>query len=175
MVCGPLSNFPRIVQIVFFVGNMIGVLLIGPFSDWYGRKTAYMTALTIWSIVTIIGYFLDNPYAWLTTRFLAGACSLAYNTAADVYRYLNGIFVKTWDHFHSTVQWSNWFWLAFLVIRYSIGQSCRFPVYKNNGSRCFHGKKMKIWVCLFIETWAYASNRRFHEIRNTPYKSVINF
>ena len=95
LVCGPLSNFPRIVQIVFFVGNMIGVLLIGPFSDWYGRKTAYMTALTIWSIVTIIGYFLDNPYAWLTTRFLAGACSLAYNTAADVYRYLNGIFVKT--------------------------------------------------------------------------------
>ena len=65
---------------------MVGVLLIGPFSDWYGRKTAYMTALTIWSMATLIGYLVDNPYAWICTRFLAGAASLAYNTAADVYR-----------------------------------------------------------------------------------------
>lgn len=86
LVCNNMPNFPRIVQIVFFVGNMMGVLLIGPFSDWYGRKTAYMTALTIWSGVTIIGFLVDNPYAWIITRFLAGAASLAYNTAADVYR-----------------------------------------------------------------------------------------
>ena len=86
LVCGKLNNFDRIVQIVFFIGNMVGVILIGPYSDWYGRKTAYMTALTIWSAVTIIGYLIDNPYVWITTRFLAGAASLAYNTAADVYR-----------------------------------------------------------------------------------------
>ena len=65
---------------------MCGVLLIGPFSDWYGRKTAYCTALTIWSAVTIIGHFVKNPYIWIATRFIAGASSLAYNTAADVYR-----------------------------------------------------------------------------------------
>ena len=77
---------PRGVQIVFFLGNMIGVLLIGPFSDWYGRKTGLLTALTIWFVVTIIGYLVDNPYAWIVTRFFAGASSLAFNTAGDVYR-----------------------------------------------------------------------------------------
>ena len=81
-----MTNFPRIVQIVFFIGNMIGVLLIGPFSDWYGRKTGLMTCLTIWFIVTIIGYLVDNPIAWIITRFVAGAASLAMNTAGDVYR-----------------------------------------------------------------------------------------
>ena len=86
MVCGNYANFPRIVQIVFFFGNMCGVLLIGPFSDWYGRKTAYCTALTVWSAITIIGHFVQNPYIWIATRFIAGASSLAYNTAADVYR-----------------------------------------------------------------------------------------
>ena len=86
MVCGNLPGFDRTVQIVFFVGNLIGVLLIGPYSDWYVRKTGYMTAFTIWSAVTIIGYLVDDPYAWIVTRFFAGASSLAYITAADVYR-----------------------------------------------------------------------------------------
>ena len=88
LVCGRFNHYSRIVQMIFFVGNMIGVLLIGPYSDWYGRKIAYMTALTIWSIVTVAGYLTNNPYLWLITRFLAGAASLAYNTAADVYRYV---------------------------------------------------------------------------------------
>ena len=48
LVCGNMPISPRGVQIVFFLGNMIGVLLIGPFSDWYGRKTGLLTALTIW-------------------------------------------------------------------------------------------------------------------------------
>ena len=69
----------------FFVGSMVGVLLIGPYSDWFGRKTAYMTALTIWSLVTILGYLVDNPYLWILTRFLAGAATLSYHTAANVY------------------------------------------------------------------------------------------
>ena len=64
---------------------MIGVLLIGPFSDWYGRKLAYMTAITIWFVVSIIGYLVDNPFVWITTRFLAGASSLAFNTASAIY------------------------------------------------------------------------------------------
>ena len=85
-MCGNLPGFDRTVQIVFFVGNLIGVLLVGPYSDWYGRKTAYMTALTIWFVASIIGYFVDNPYAWITTRFIAGGASLAYNTAAVVYK-----------------------------------------------------------------------------------------
>merc|ERR550532_1142096 len=77
---------PEVSKLSFFLGNMIGVLLIGPFSDWYGRKTGLLTALTIWFVVTIIGYLVDNPYAWIVTRFFAGASSLAFNTAGDVYR-----------------------------------------------------------------------------------------
>ncbi len=67
-----MENFPRYVQIVFFVGNMVGMLMIGPFSDWFGRKRAYLTCLTLWSIVTLIGYFVENPYIWIVTRFLCG-------------------------------------------------------------------------------------------------------
>ena len=86
LVCGHMVNLPRIVQIVFFVGNMVGVLLIGPFSDWYGRKTGFLTAMTIWSVASIIGYMTDNPIAWIITRFVAGGASIAYVTAADVYK-----------------------------------------------------------------------------------------
>ena len=85
LVCGTLPGFGRVVQTVFFVGNLVGVFLIGPCSDYYGRKLAYMTALTIWSIVTIIGYLVDNPYVWISTRFLAGGASQAYNTVGAIY------------------------------------------------------------------------------------------
>ena len=64
---------------------MIGVLLIGPFSDWYGRKLAYMTALTIWFVASIVGYFVENPFVWIAARFFAGASSLAFNTASAIY------------------------------------------------------------------------------------------
>ena len=64
---------------------MIGVFLIGPFSDWCGRKVAFMTSLTIWFIASLIGFFVDNPYVWLATRFIAGGASLAFKTAADIY------------------------------------------------------------------------------------------
>lgn len=81
-----MESFPRVVQIVFFVGNMVGVLVIGPYSDWFGRKIGFMTAMTIWMVVTLIGYLVDNPFVWIITRFFAGASSLAFNTAGDVYR-----------------------------------------------------------------------------------------
>ena len=84
-MCGKLYGFGWVVQIVFFIGNMIGVFLIGPFSDYYGRKFAFMTTLTIWFIVSIIGYFVNNPYVWIVTRFIAGGASLAYNTAGAIY------------------------------------------------------------------------------------------
>ena len=70
---------------MFFIGNMVGVLLIGPYGDWFGRKVAYMTSLTIFCVVTIAGYLANSPNLWIITRFLAGASSLALNTAAHVY------------------------------------------------------------------------------------------
>ena len=41
------KHFGRQVQMAFFVGNMVGVLLLGPFSDWFGRKTAYLATLSL--------------------------------------------------------------------------------------------------------------------------------
>ena len=87
-MCGRLPNFSRLVQLVFFAGSLVGMLLIGPFSDWYGRKKAYMTFFTLWSIVSLAGYLVNDPYLWLITRFLAGLTTLAYRTATDVYRYV---------------------------------------------------------------------------------------
>ena len=69
----------------FFVGNMIGVLLLGPFSDWFGRKTAYLTTLSLWMVFGISGYFATNRYVWLVIRFFCGAMSLSFNTAKSAY------------------------------------------------------------------------------------------
>merc|ERR1719442_88637 len=44
-----------------------------------------MTALTIWCAITLIGYFFNNPYLWLITRFIAGGASISVNTAVSVY------------------------------------------------------------------------------------------
>ena len=77
--------FGRKVQIAFFLGNMIGVLCLGSFSDWFGRKRAYMTSLTLWIIFGISGYFATNKYVWLVIRLFCGASSLSFNTAQSVY------------------------------------------------------------------------------------------
>ena len=69
----------------FFAGNMVGVLFLGSFSDWFGRKTAYMTTLTLWMVFGVAGYFATNRYVWLVIRFFCGAMSLSFNTAKSVY------------------------------------------------------------------------------------------
>ena len=69
----------------FFIGNMIGVLLLGPFSDWFGRKTAYLTTVSLWMVFGISGYFATNRYVWLVIRFFCGAMSLSFNTAKSAY------------------------------------------------------------------------------------------
>ena len=79
------KHFGRKVQMAFFVGNMIGVLFLGSFSDWFGRKTAYLTCLTLWMVFGVSGYFATNQYVWLVIRFFCGAMSLSFNTAKSVY------------------------------------------------------------------------------------------
>ena len=59
--------------------------MIGPCSDWYGRKFAISISITIWVITSIVGYLVNNPYAWITTRFIAGGASMACNTVAAIY------------------------------------------------------------------------------------------
>ena len=52
----------------FFLGNMVGVLAVGPASDWFGRKVAYMGMMTLWMIFGVAGYFATDPYIWLAIR-----------------------------------------------------------------------------------------------------------
>ena len=60
--------FRRVVQMAFFLGNMVGVLAVGPASDWFGRKVAYMGMMTLWMIFGVAGYFATDPYIWLAIR-----------------------------------------------------------------------------------------------------------
>ena len=69
----------------FFGGEFIGGLLVGPFSDFFGRKTAYLTTLTLCMVFGVSGYFATNRYSWLVTRFLCGIMSLSFNTAKHAY------------------------------------------------------------------------------------------
>ena len=69
----------------FFVGNIIGILFLGPFSDWFGRKTAYLTTLSLLMVFGVAEYFATNQYVWLAIRFFCGAMSLSFSTAKGVY------------------------------------------------------------------------------------------
>jgi MFS family permease len=69
------------------VGNLIGVLVIGPLADWYGRKLAYMLSITLWMAFGLGAYFSSNVYLWMILRCGFGAASLGFNTsAAEVQR-----------------------------------------------------------------------------------------
>ena len=84
LVCSR-SWVPRAVQMIFFVGNFIGVLVAGVLSDRFGRKYVYMGFLTTWIIFGVAGGLVGNLYAWIICRFVCGACSLAYNTVYAVF------------------------------------------------------------------------------------------
>ena len=67
------------------LGNLLGVLLIGPVADWYGRKIGYLTFLTLWMIFSIASHFAQNIYVWISFRFVVGASSIAFLTASTIY------------------------------------------------------------------------------------------
>ena len=55
-----------------FVGMFIGATLLGRFADRFGRRTAFLLNLSIYSAFTLAGGFSTNATMLIATRFLAG-------------------------------------------------------------------------------------------------------
>lgn len=85
LVCGN-AHLITVAETSFFIGNLLGVLVIGPVADWYGRKIGYLTFLTLWMVFSIASHFAENVYVWMSFRFVVGASSIAFLTASTIYR-----------------------------------------------------------------------------------------
>ena len=55
-----------------FVGMFIGANVLGRFADRYGRRTAFLVNLGIYSAFTLVGAFSVNAPMLIVSRFLAG-------------------------------------------------------------------------------------------------------
>jgi len=55
-----------------FVGMFVGATLLGRFADVYGRRTAFLVNLGIYSAFTLLGALSPNVSTLIATRFLAG-------------------------------------------------------------------------------------------------------
>ena len=102
----------------FFGGEFIGVLLVGPFSDYFGRKTAYLTTLTLFMVFGVSGYFATNRYSWLVTRFLCGIMSVSSYTAKHAYclELTSGKWKSRVAHYFGILPvWLGYLTLGFLV------------------------------------------------------------
>jgi putative MFS transporter len=55
-----------------FVGMFVGATVLGRFADRYGRRTAFLLNLGIYSAFTLAGAFSANATMLIVTRFLAG-------------------------------------------------------------------------------------------------------
>lgn len=55
-----------------FVGMFIGATMLGRFADRYGRRTAFLLNLGIYSTFTLAGAFSMNATMLIVSRFLAG-------------------------------------------------------------------------------------------------------
>ena len=73
------KQFPRYIQMTFFVGNLVGVALSGPLADNFGRKLAFNIFFTLWFLSGLFGWYADSLYAWAFARFCVGAFSLGFN------------------------------------------------------------------------------------------------
>ena len=79
------KHVPRVMQLLFFLGNVIGVIGSGLIADALGRATCYCTFLSFWIVVGIGNSFVTNMYFWTFNRFLIGALSLGYRNTVAVY------------------------------------------------------------------------------------------
>eukprot|EP00095_Tigriopus_kingsejongensis_P006484 maker-scaffold1058_size66152-snap-gene-0.14 protein:Tk06484 transcript:maker-scaffold1058_size66152-snap-gene-0.14-mRNA-1 annotation:"AGAP004309-PA" len=79
------KHMSRVVQMVYFAGNFIGVGLSGPLSDIWGRKVGYLLPLTGCIVFGALAPMVPNLSAWMCMRFIVGGCSLGFKNVASVY------------------------------------------------------------------------------------------
>ena len=68
-----------------FIGMFIGAIVLGRFADRFGRRTAFLVNLGIYSAFTLAGAFSTNATMLIVTRFLAGIGIGAELTLVDAY------------------------------------------------------------------------------------------
>jgi putative MFS transporter len=68
-----------------FVGMFIGANVLGRFADTFGRRTAFLVNLAIYSAFTLVGAFSVNATMLIASRFLAGIGIGAELTLVDAY------------------------------------------------------------------------------------------
>ena len=68
-----------------FVGMFIGATVLGRFADRFGRRTAFLLNLAIYSAFTFVGAFSVNATMLIASRFLAGVGIGAELTLVDAY------------------------------------------------------------------------------------------
>jgi len=68
-----------------FVGMFVGATVLGRFADRFGRRTAFMLNLGLYSAFTFAGAFSTNATMLIVTRFLAGVGIGAELPLVDAY------------------------------------------------------------------------------------------
>ena len=68
-----------------FVGMFIGATVLGRFADRFGRRTAFLLNLAIYSAFTLVGAFSVNATMLIASRFIAGIGIGAELTLVDAY------------------------------------------------------------------------------------------
>lgn len=101
-------QFPRYIQMTFFVGNLVGVALSGPFADNFGRKLAFNVFFTLWFLSGLFGWYADGLYAWTFARFCVGAFSLGFNNiiAAWAIELTHGKYRSICGHIFGELFWN---------------------------------------------------------------------
>ncbi|SNX84327.1 related to multidrug resistant protein [Melanopsichium pennsylvanicum] len=82
---------------LFVIGLGIGPMLLGPLSEFYGRRPVYLVSYTAFTLLGLPVSFANNLAVFLIFRFLTGFCgsaflSVAGGTVSDVFAATN-IFV----------------------------------------------------------------------------------
>lgn len=68
-----------------FVGMFIGTVVFGVGSDWFGRRTAFMWMLIVYSLLTFLGAFAPDAASLIVLRGLAGIGIGAELVVIDTY------------------------------------------------------------------------------------------
>ncbi|XP_071114400.1 organic cation transporter protein-like [Haliotis cracherodii] len=71
-------------QMLFMAGFLVGVFILGAFADRYGRKLAIYVSMVINLVSGLAMAFAPNFYVYVVLRFLLGASTSGYFTAAYV-------------------------------------------------------------------------------------------
>jgi MFS family permease len=81
-----------LIQTAFIVSFMIFAPIFGYMGDRYNRKYVMIVGITIWSIATLAGSFMEHYYGFLVMRMIVGIGEASYTTIAPTI--ISDLFVK---------------------------------------------------------------------------------